>query len=99
MTTLVPDPLERPLLTAEEVAPILDCGTSAVHEAIRRGEVPHIRLGRRILVPTASLRREVLGIDPPGPTADVVLAVLRDLLATEEATSPTTERPAPAAAA
>lgn len=88
MTAVVPDPLEQPLLRAEEVATILGCGRTAVHDAIARGEVPSVRIGARVLVPTAALRRDVLAIDPPGPTVDVVLAALRQLLDPARETAP-----------
>jgi excisionase family DNA binding protein len=35
----------------------LGCGRSAIYEAAARGEIPVIRLGRKIVVPTAALRR------------------------------------------
>ncbi len=63
-TTLlaVPDPTERATLTVPEVARILGLSRNAGYEAAARGDLPTIRLGRRLLVPTAALRR-LLGID------------------------------------
>ena len=48
---------ERLVLTPEEVGPILNMGRSAVYEAIRRGDIPTIRIGRRWLIPKAALDR------------------------------------------
>ena len=34
-----------------EVAKILDIGINQTYEAIRRNEIPHLRFGRRIIIP------------------------------------------------
>jgi len=47
----------RLTLTADEVAEILGIGRSAVYESIRRGDLPALRFGRRIVVPRAALLR------------------------------------------
>lgn len=41
--------------TVEEAGRIMGLGRSAAYEAVRRGEIPTIRLGRRIVVPRARL--------------------------------------------
>jgi excisionase family DNA binding protein len=46
----------------------LGTGPYAVYAGIRDGSIPHIRVGRKILVPTAPLRR-LLGIDNDPPKA------------------------------
>jgi excisionase family DNA binding protein len=51
----LPDPEERPTLTVEETAAILQVGRNTVYDAVRSGAVPSIRVGRRYLVPTAQL--------------------------------------------
>jgi len=43
------------VLTARETAKILRCGKSTVYEQIRCHKIGHVRLGRRILIPRASL--------------------------------------------
>ena len=49
---------EYPLvLRPEEVAEALRCGRTSVYEAIRRGDIRSIRLGRRILVPRQALEQ------------------------------------------
>jgi excisionase family DNA binding protein len=45
------------VLTVGEVAQELRLGRNSVYEAIRTGEVPSIRIGRRILVPRRALER------------------------------------------
>ena len=51
----LPKPEERPTLRVEEVAKILGIGRSTAYEAVGRGEIPTIRIGRRLLVPSAAL--------------------------------------------
>jgi excisionase family DNA binding protein len=43
-----------------EAARILGIGRSAAYEAVRRGEIPSIRLGKRLVVPRAALERMLL---------------------------------------
>ena len=57
----VPDPVERPTLSVEETAAILQISRSTLYDALRTGEIPCIRVGRRVLVPTARLR-DLLGL-------------------------------------
>ncbi len=40
-----------------EIAKELGIGRSAAYEAARTGEIPTIRIGKRILVPVAALER------------------------------------------
>ncbi len=59
------------VLTVEEAAQILRLGRSAAYEAVRRGEIPSIRVGRLVRIPTHRLAA-MLGIPekesaPPGP--------------------------------
>jgi excisionase family DNA binding protein len=56
--------VRQPTLTVDQVADILGTGRSATYEAIKRGELPSIRVGRKIVVPTAAVRR-LLEIDEP----------------------------------
>ena len=52
--------MDRATLTIEQAAQILGVGRSAAYEAARRGEIPTIRIGRRVLVPRAGLDRLLL---------------------------------------
>ena len=45
------------VLTPVEAARMLRIGRNAAYEAIGRGDIPSIRIGRRLLVPKAALRR------------------------------------------
>ena len=49
---------EQPdVLTPVEAARLLRLGRNSVYDAIARGEVPAVRVGRRLLVPKAALQR------------------------------------------
>jgi excisionase family DNA binding protein len=54
---------KRLTLTVDEAAEILGLSRAFAYEAVRRGEIPSIRIGRRILVPRAALERL---LDVPG---------------------------------
>ena len=40
-----------------EAAKFLGIGRNAAYEAVRKGQIPTIRIGRRLLVPKAALQR------------------------------------------
>lgn len=61
-TMKVPDPLIQPTMTVNQVAPIYGLGRWAAYQAVKAGQIPSITIGRRILIPTAAVRRQ-LGID------------------------------------
>lgn len=45
----------RATLTVTETAEVLRIGRSAAYEAVRAGQLPSIRIGRRVLVPVHAL--------------------------------------------
>jgi len=45
------------LLSVEQAASYLGIGRGAAYEAARKGEIPSVRIGRRILVPVSALDR------------------------------------------
>lgn len=54
--TIVPDLTAMPAtMTIPEAARLLGISRSAAYRAVARGEIPTIRIGRRLLVPTAKL--------------------------------------------
>ena len=57
---------DRATLTIEEAAAVLGLGRSAAYEAARRGELPIIRIGRRLLVPRIALNRMLAGANQTG---------------------------------
>lgn len=50
-----------PTLTVEEAAKLLGIGRRQAYEAVHRGEIPVVRIGRRLIVPTKSLL-ELIGL-------------------------------------
>jgi excisionase family DNA binding protein len=60
---IVPTAHQRPTMNLwPEVGEILGLSKASVYAAAASGEIPTIRVGRRILVPTAALRR-LLSLD------------------------------------
>jgi excisionase family DNA binding protein len=51
-------------MTVEEAAKAIGCSRGLAYEAARRGELPTVRLGRRLFVPRARLL-EMLGEPSP----------------------------------
>lgn len=51
-----------PTITVEHAGRLLGLGRSASYEAVRRSELPVLRFGRRLLVPTAQVLA-MLGVD------------------------------------
>lgn len=51
------DPTVRPTLSVDETARLLGVGRATAYAAVKAGDIPSIRIGRRLLVPTAALRR------------------------------------------
>jgi excisionase family DNA binding protein len=52
---------ERKTLTITEAAKALGIGRNQGYEAARRGQIPTIKIGKRILVPVAALERMLRG--------------------------------------
>jgi excisionase family DNA binding protein len=59
---------ERMTVTVEEAAHLLGIGRQSAYQAARAGELPTIRLGRRLLVPRAQIDR-LLGLNDQRPEA------------------------------
>ncbi|HVF05271.1 MAG TPA: helix-turn-helix domain-containing protein [Frankiaceae bacterium] len=51
-----------PILTVEQTAKVLGISRGLAFAAVRNGDIPSIRIGRRILVPRDRLRQK-LGLD------------------------------------
>ena len=54
--------LARPTITVADALKVLPLSRNGIYEAIRRGDIKTVRVGKKILVPTAPLRRQ-LGMD------------------------------------
>ena len=53
--TALPDPASEPTLRVEHAGRLLGISRSTAYEAARSGEIPALRFGRRLVVPTAAL--------------------------------------------
>lgn len=56
---------ERLTLSVEEAAIALGISRASAYEAVHRGEIPHIKIGKRMLIPRASLDRMLAAADQP----------------------------------
>ncbi len=68
----VPKSEEQPTLTVwPEAGQALGLSRASAYAAAERGDIPTIRVGRRLLVPTAALRRmlELDAVHEPQPAA------------------------------
>jgi hypothetical protein len=61
-TALVPDPAVEPTMKVDRVARAYGISRAAAYQAVLAGEIPSIKVGRRVVVPTAAVRR-VLQLD------------------------------------
>jgi excisionase family DNA binding protein len=64
---LLPDPKSRPTLSVQEAGRVLGVGQKAAYEAVRRGDIPSIHVGRLIRIPTQKLL-VLLGCSHDGQT-------------------------------
>ena len=49
--------IEKRTISVEEAAQYLGIGRSAAYEGVRRGDIPSVRVGKRWLIPVASLEK------------------------------------------
>lgn len=53
--TQVPDPHVTPTISVEDAGKLLGMSRPSAYAAARRGEIPVLRFGRRVVVPTAKV--------------------------------------------
>ncbi len=58
----MPLPAERPTMKVTDAAALLNCGTASVYQMVHNGTLDTVRIGRKILIKTVSLRR-LAGLD------------------------------------
>ena len=63
------DWMTQATLTVDETSTVLRLGRSATYEGVRNGEIPSIRIGRRVLVPVSALRALLDGTGAEGDAA------------------------------
>lgn len=52
---------EKLAFTVEEAAEILGIGRNLAYEGVKNGDIPSIRIGKRIVVPKAALKKKLDG--------------------------------------
>lgn len=52
---------ERLTLNVKEAAQLLGLSKNSAYQACLRGEIPHLKIGKRILIPRVQLERLLLG--------------------------------------
>jgi excisionase family DNA binding protein len=55
------------VITVEQAAEVLGIARGSAYQAVRSGEIPSLRIGRRILVPRVQLERLLDGETPDSP--------------------------------
>ena len=58
---------ESPVMTVEQCALLMRISRGSAYSAIRANQIPHLRIGKRILIPRAKLMA-MLGETGPVPT-------------------------------
>ena len=66
--------LERQYYSRKDIERLIGCGTSKAYELIK-SELPHIRLGRKILVPKAEFEKWQIQKDSTASTEKGVTAI------------------------
>jgi hypothetical protein len=64
---VIPDPRAEPTISVERAGTLLSLSRPCAYEAAARGDIPTIRIGRRIIVPTAKILAMLgLGVQETG---------------------------------
>ncbi len=58
---------DRLTVSVEEAAALLGISRALAYELVRRGDLPCLRLGRRVVIPRKALEQFVETAAPPGP--------------------------------
>ena len=66
----LPDPTAEPTIKAERAAGVLDMSVRGIYAAVERGDIPSIKVGRAVRIPTARfLERFGLSASEPSEAA------------------------------
>jgi excisionase family DNA binding protein len=61
---------QRLTYSVEEAAELLGISCAFAYECVNRGEIPHLRIGRRILIPRSALHKFVEGATTSEPATE-----------------------------
>jgi excisionase family DNA binding protein len=56
--------------SVEELAEDLGISRTSAYQALRRGQFPHLKIGKRIIIPRAAIRQWMLTAATPGTPAE-----------------------------
>jgi excisionase family DNA binding protein len=62
-----PVTIERAMLNVSETARVLGLGLTSTRKAVHRGDIPSVRIARRILIPKAAIDQMLAGKGPNHP--------------------------------
>lgn len=65
----IPDAASEPTISAKRAAAVLGISIRHAYAAIERGEIPSIRVGRKVVVPTARFLAQYSDLVPETPAA------------------------------
>lgn len=63
--------VKRKIYTVDQVAKMLGISRNGMYRAIERGEIPSVRIGKRIVVPKHVVHK-MLGEPPDGEPRDII---------------------------
>ncbi len=69
-----PTPGQRRTITVTETARLLGISRTCAYESVRRGELPAIHLGKRIVIGRAAIEAMLNGEAPPNGSTDPTVA-------------------------
>ena len=61
--------VERAMLNMSETAKVLGLGLTSTRNAVRRGDIPSVRIARRILIPKAAIDQMLAAKAPNAPAS------------------------------
>lgn len=66
----IPDPATEPTIAVNRGAAVLGIGLRNAYDAIERGDIPSIRVGRRIVIPTRKFLEKFDLLEPAAAVAE-----------------------------
>jgi excisionase family DNA binding protein len=87
MTTQPALPDNAHVLTVDEAATLLRISRGLAFAAVRTGTLPHLRIGRRILIPRTALNTLLGLVDPPAEGSPAPIGHDHDAAALQDAAS------------
>ena len=70
--------MERQTYTVPEAAEILGIGRTAAYQAVRTGDIPTVRIGRRLSVPVKALERPLNAVETTKGTFENCVGATKD---------------------